>query len=394
MNEKKISAICKDATELIHELKIDNGHKTFGDSLSKFYEKIYKYYCELINIHDFVSIICDNIDNELAKNNIKPKNFNGLLVNLLNKDNIQNIINNIVSTIESVPTMENYVYIFFPNLNFSNFNEVKICDNISFMEGTKDKIFLCYPLRNIINDEYRSLELYKDHIYLKIKTKGYAYNSIDSTAIQNALTILKQLLFFSFDKDIFIPSKGYFTNIMYDYPAIYFSNTIDLEKCKAICLPPDLSNYIYNIRFSDTFIKKENFQKDLWNVFSPALKIINNNDPNYEYIKSSIDWAFEASLNINETFSYIQTCIGIEAILGDDNDNESLTNLLSDRCACLIGQNKIQRKKIKETFKKIYKTRSKLVHGRKLTLSVEEKSLLSQAEAILKLLIIKEIRQL
>jgi hypothetical protein len=61
----------------------------------------------------------------------------------------------------------------------------------------------------------------------------------------------------------------------------------------------------------------------------------------------------------------LQNCIGIEALLGDDEKDEPLTTRLADRCAYLLAKSSEERAAIRQRFKRIYAVRAKLVHGRK-----------------------------
>ena len=70
---------------------------------------------------------------------------------------------------------------------------------------------------------------------------------------------------------------------------------------------------------------------------------------------------------------------------------KSLQNKLADRCAYLLGKNFSERKKIKEKFIKLYKTRSELIHGRKAELDEERRIFLLFSQDILNRIIWKEI---
>jgi hypothetical protein len=79
----------------------------------------------------------------------------------------------------------------------------------------------------------------------------------------------------------------------------------------------------------------------------------------------------------------LQACIGLEALLGEDDQDEPLTTRLADRCAFLLGQSTADRESIRGRFKKIYVVRSKLIHGRRARLNVNEEQMLYAAQGLL-----------
>ena len=113
-------------------------------------------------------------------------------------------------------------------------------------------------------------------------------------------------------------------------------------------------------------------------------------------IKTAIEWAFDSEINENDTVSFLQICLGLEAILGYELDHKEqpLSKTLADRCAYLIGMNIQERKRIKDDFKKLYDLRSKLVHGRAVRLHDNEKVYLNWGKEILNRVILKEMEYL
>ncbi|MBI0276284.1 hypothetical protein I6H07_10785 [Hafnia alvei] len=91
--------------------------------------------------------------------------------------------------------------------------------------------------------------------------------------------------------------------------------------------------------------------------------------------------------------SFIQVCIGLESIFDYDYEG-GLTNILSDRCAYLIGKNINDRKNIKKAFKEIYQIRSKIIHGVRNHLSEKEEYLRYVARMYLNKSIMREIDNL
>ncbi|MES0290852.1 hypothetical protein [Citrobacter freundii] len=111
-------------------------------------------------------------------------------------------------------------------------------------------------------------------------------------------------------------------------------------------------------------------------------------------IRAAIDWLVQSDVVDDETISFIQICMGLESVFGDDDNEGSLTTILADRCAYLIGKNIKDRREIKNLFRDIYRIRSKIVHGVRNHLSEKEEYLQHIARAFLSRSILKEIDNL
>lgn len=111
-------------------------------------------------------------------------------------------------------------------------------------------------------------------------------------------------------------------------------------------------------------------------------------------IRAAIDWLIQSDIVDDETISFIQICMGLESIFGDDDNEGSLTTILADRCAYLIGRNIKERGEIRSLFRDIYRIRSKIVHGVRNHLSEKEEHLQHIARAFLSNSILKEINNL
>lgn len=127
-----------------------------------------------------------------------------------------------------------------------------------------------------------------------------------------------------------------------------------------------------------------------------ALELISTPDDNKDaqFVKSAIEWAFDSAIEDNETVSFLQMCIGLEAILGEETGRESLTETLADRCAYLLATDIEGRKKIRYNFRELYRLRSKLVHGRAMRINDSEKGFLEWGKRVLNCVIIKEMKDL
>lgn len=153
--------------------------------------------------------------------------------------------------------------------------------------------------------------------------------------------------------------------------------------------PGSFVNTIYAERTFDDYFKGK-FQFE-FSSFSKLLEEVRKSE--LIHVRSAIEWGFDGAANGNRTMGFIQTCIGLEALLGDKKHlaQASITAKLADRCAFLLGKTPSERQKLTEQFLKIYDLRSKLVHGVSTKVKENEDGLISEAEHLLKRLVHKEI---
>ncbi|HCU1193505.1 TPA: hypothetical protein OUG42_005439, partial [Klebsiella pneumoniae] len=100
---------------------------------------------------------------------------------------------------------------------------------------------------------------------------------------------------------------------------------------------------------------------------------------------AAMDWYMNAQMVMDETMSFIQICMGLEALLGDKREGSiGLTQTLSDRCSYLIGKGMSDREEIKKQLKKAYELRSAIVHGLKNRINESEKEYVKNATLFLR----------
>ena len=85
--------------------------------------------------------------------------------------------------------------------------------------------------------------------------------------------------------------------------------------------------------------------------------------------------------------------VAIEILLGDKQkaSDIGLGNLISNRCAYLIGKSQTQRNDILKKFKKIYDIRSQIVHNGHSKLNSKEKDLFYTLQWICRRVIQEEV---
>ncbi len=87
-------------------------------------------------------------------------------------------------------------------------------------------------------------------------------------------------------------------------------------------------------------------------------------------------WLFDSFVVPNRLIAFVQATIALEILLGDKalSDIVGLGELLANRCAYLVGESAQQRRDILRDFRRIYDTRSKIVHRGKSRLTLAEEA--------------------
>nr|WP_267965982.1 HEPN domain-containing protein [Halomonas aerodenitrificans] len=107
-------------------------------------------------------------------------------------------------------------------------------------------------------------------------------------------------------------------------------------------------------------------------------------------------WLYESYCSRSELLSFVQTTVVIEILLGEksSSDQIGLGVLLRNRCAYLIGSSQSERDAILKDFQDIYDVRSKIVHGGKSRMNINEKRLLSKLQWMCRRVIQEEVKLL
>jgi len=165
-------------------------------------------------------------------------------------------------------------------------------------------------------------------------------------------------------------------------------------------LPFDFSKFLNNIyfNFENDYLKKAKekgkFEIAIASILKKVVQLIECEADETKRVKSAIEWCFNSYIVENQTMAFLQICIGLEALLGDDISISPLVETLADRCSYLVSPDIKGRKSLKDQFKKIYKIRSKLIHGNVLELNSEQMNNLYFGREILEYAITKEINHL
>lgn len=335
---------------------------------------------------------------------VDSKDFTGVtnLADVLTGGQLAILQKRIQEYLESIPRTYQ-LWIRLPNMPKWGEGHLKLSRDLHLIETTPSGIPKNLGELFLGNGMLRQRFLEETSIYLRVDCHGFGSFRTETTAVTSAISLLKQFFQMSSLAEI-IHTKNTMTlaeavtsrrrnYALYD-PAIQEAELIDL--------PTPLTDYLQSVSISES--KLTTFEPGQTLLGSKERAAANRAEKSealcrllkYDMllldqpegvdisrIKTALEWLFDAQHTPNQTIAFIQGCIGLEALLGDDKQDEPLTRRLADRCAYLLGKVQSEREKIKETFINIYSARSKLVHGRKPRLDVGEEHLLDMTQSLL-----------
>jgi len=399
---------------ILSKSKLSNGSVDFDENT---YKEIYKYIGEAKKLKgiwmrdtDLYGLIYKQTSDYLTENIKERWKTSGYLKDIIGDNGIKNLSDRIIAYLESIPR-KYYVYFELPSVKGIGVKEINLTDDISLIERVNENDFSEVNIESRIGGIYGKVlsggKLQKEKMYVRIQTQGYADDTFESSAVKKAYSKFKQFILLAKTKGLLVEGERGITTFgdLFGYRIeqgspifVVYDKEPDTEKY-LITLPKIVSEYISKLHINEDILKPDRYENDkvkiLQNRLQYPIKLLKtpDTDADTEPIKTAIEWAFDSLTNDNETVAFIQACIGLEAILGDEEEEpqKSLQNKLADRCAYLLGKNFSERKKIKEKFIKLYKTRSELIHGRKAELDEERRIFLLFSQDILNRIIWKEI---
>ena len=416
-HEKAREALKKHLENILSSCVIDKGIVNFDRSTD---EDLYKYINEAkkhkktwMREIDLYGLLYKQVSDYLVEHIEKIREISGKIKDIIGEPGITDLCVKIISYLESIPR-KYLVFFELPAVHGLGLKEIKLTDDISFVErvGESDFSDIKIPTWSLLGGDY-TLTLEKGRLYIRISVDGYTDGTVESSAIKKAYSKFKQVILLSNLSEILKEgqrdlSLGLLGSVSHQ---IFVVNSRDpnIEKY-LVYFPQTVSNYISKLRLNEDILKPPKFEtlletfenkeiptsNDKAKILKKRLRYpekllkTSDNDENTEPIKSAIEWAFDSHANDNDTLAFIQACIGIEAVIGDDT-KDNITATLADRCAYLLGDSISARKKIRENFEKLYDIRSKIVHGRKACLDDEQRHFLDYAQIMLKRVIWKEI---
>lgn len=407
IHPKARDSMKKQLRKVLEGCQLANGlpvFESFGSDFYDFSKGVLKNKGQWLSTGDMYGIFMKILTEALMEKYSHSTAVNGLLKDLFSASLIDDVEGKIITFIESVPR-EYVIYIPLPLITDIGIEELSIGNGVVLLQI--DKAGIPGNSENEFLETLTSQEKIKRGTYLRINACGYASWSLDDSAFQSAISVLKQVIYLGKSQGIFKERRVALTGVGLLGNQRYMANLEILavsDKSEHVEGRASLSNnfakLIENLIITEELKDHSDAKKvgeyvpnAFLRKFDDIRKLLTTkeDDTFSAAIKSAIEWAFDAGISDNQTVSFVQACIGLEAILGEEAGNEPLTATLSDRCAYLLGRNPRSRKQIREDFKKLYSIRSKVVHGRAVRLSEGEQYYLEWAKSILHSLIKKEL---
>lgn len=304
----------------------------------------------------------------------------------------QEFLNKLADKVIDFLAAPNDYWFHFPMPQISLEESIELSDSVVFYKHTS---LVRHTL--LIDDATE-----KASAVLKVRGKGYVFAGRTQSAFVDAMTKAKWALqiasLYGYLRRVPKRKAGLLATLGGTEQADIYEASWTADKpihlpVGNVRLALGMSKYLAELAFTEgewTKTKSQSLQRYVGEVF----KIIV--DPtaldNVKSIRRSLEWAFDAQLDEDEHMRFMKTCIGLEAAISEQNDELGITEQLADRCAFLLNKTAASRQETRETMRKIYKLRSKLVHGAAAGLTGSERSLAVEAERTLEKVLSTELK--
>lgn len=252
------------------------------------------------------------------------------------------------------------------------------------------------PVNKLVAALMAQPEADKAEVFLRVSAKGYAPGwDSRSQATADAVAVAKQALFLlllsdAFKLDGWPKARGKAEVI--DEPA---QRTLPLaitgqlsERLGSLTLNEDQLQVIddsgnpgrpVGLLFAN-FRKAETPEEKL-RALTPKLEFIKNfysqaSAVGFGQICTAIEWYQDSHLADDESMAFISACIGLESILGEDEQGKGLSEMsrrLGDRYAFMLGKDRAERSRLAQEFWQITDLRGRLVHARTARLKIRDR---------------------
>ena len=216
-------------------------------------------------------------------------------------------------------------------------------------------------------EETIPFEWTENRLYLKIKESGWIPFRRYSITIKKIQMLLKSFIGLSIAQNL--------SELSEDYIPIRRGNSLGVfiqsdnnNYLRDIPLNIWTGQYIDRLKFADDIFKVNNTRSDLlnakprnkWEILQDRFSMIKsiytkeiNKEHDCRLIRAA-EWYFLSLVEPDLEMSLIMGVICLEALLGETEQDVSITSRLSDRCSFLLAENIIERKQIKDDIKYHY----------------------------------------
>lgn len=380
---------------------------SYTDHVQAFAAVVLKHKKDWLTVSDVYSIFIDHVYRMLQQRKPEDKHLEGNLKVILGEDGITQLTDQLLQYVQGIPRKYT-AYIPLPEVaalqqSLEIDNSFRLVRVISRKELPGDS-----PVGGLL--AMFTDELKPPQFFLVFETSGYCSRSFTSSAARQALSTFKISLQQALARGLFRRRKdtpaglGFFASLStYTIPKKYMvcvdqqggaAPSVTLELPIEICRLLDSHSFADDNGQVAAAVASGTVDKLIISYLKASAQLHSTAKPEAMRVKSAIEWALDSYANDNPTLAFLQTCIALEALYGDDNDGENVTKTLSDRCAYLISSDIRGRKTIRDNFRSLYSIRSKIVHGSASSLASDEEHFLDWGKSILEYSIFKEIKHL
>lgn len=391
-DEARRALAVKLATALSGTTIIDNDLlAAWNPAVYTFAESSLKYFGDWMSAHDIVTLIFEEARPVLRRLNAGLKRRS----RPLSAEKARLLSEELIVALAEIPRS---YQVFFPLPQMQTVPDTEFCSSVGLVSrdfGRKSDVLSAESVfRSMKSDTSVSADVEANNIqtFVRVTVNGYLSSSRTQSAMLSATSVLKRCIQMGVIKNAFAVDGFYpgFRTLstgpdddVSAHPAltaVVSESSADDRPVRRIQLSRNLSNYLNRIsiyviggmrQVRPPIISDIDMQHDLQKLLSSpcALLVEQLNEDQTKSLRSAFEWAFDAMADDETVPSYISTCIGLEAALGEENESGGITERLADRCAFLLGSIPAQRSSIRSDVREIYKLRSKLVHGAATTFS-------------------------
>lgn len=402
--------------ESIPHIKVDRGVFIHFESVIKLRSldgiisrgsEAWEILTSIISDHPVSEFVKDQLERRLR--DVQEFYNDGELVPLLSCEGMgdaESISDQLISELKSLP----WVYSFFiklpreiasPSLEALNSEVFDLCESTSLISAQKN-LNDRFPNPGSFNN-FRSLAslIEKEEnwpesgLFLRHVAEGYVLRSETDRTSETVSKWFRATGGLALATDLVEKEYEYFANQPEVKVAVFRrkngnnwdyvqTNTLPFDASSCL-LSLSLARWVFNINKVET----RRFIRFGWDTVGKGLELAQRD----ERFLHAAHWFFDSHSSQSKFMSFVQATVVMETLLGDKDMSEEvgLSALLRNRCAYLIGKNEEDREQIINDFKRIYKTRSKIVHTGKSSLSQRETSDLYRLRQLCSRVIAKEI---
>lgn len=287
--------------------------------------------------------------------------------------------------------------------------EIKITEGIKLVAG-EHAFHLPESFQNqLVNALRRSFPEQEARTFLLFEFTGYARADMHSPAIESSISLLKQLAFILSTHSYWEKGGARSQPARATLTTLARGTTVPLElphDLAILCgaLKPNVEKLTVADEGGTTLLTRgrprpaatdlERIEALEARMYEATQYFGRKNHLDFASLAASIEWYQDSVLATNQTFGYLAACIGLEALLGSDENLDTLSKRLEDRYAFLMGKGRAERESMRAEYRAVLNLRGKLVHARAAHLKAEYRESLGKVQRMLLNLIWKEFHQL